>query len=868
MPKVNTTCPYCGVGCGVAFENGAVAGDANHPANRGKLCVKGSTIAQTLDDSNRLKHPSIGGRETGWGEALDLIAETFAAAIAQHGPDSVAIYGSGQFLTEDYYVANKLMKGFVGTANIDTNSRLCMSSTVAGHLRAFGEDIVPGCYDDIDEADLLVFVGANAAWCHPVLFERAQANRTLRGAKIVVVDPRKTATAALADLHLPIRPDADVALFQQLLCALADVNMLDQAFIKFNTENFAETLAAARENADDIGVPEDALKTFFDWFATTPRAVTLFSQGVNQSATGTDKVNAIINVHLATGRIGQPGAGPFSLTGQPNAMGGREVGGLANLLAAHMALENATHRAIVQKFWGSPHIARKPGLKAVDMFDAVLSGKIKVLWIAATNPAESLPRADRVRAALEHCPFVVVADCWPTETTRLANVVLPAAGWGEKDGTVTNSERTISRQRPFRAAPGEAKPDWWMLSALAQRLGYAGFRYENPAAIFREHAALSGFENFGDRLFNIAEWADMSDDDYDAMAPFQWPRGARRLFTDGVFRTENRRANFIPVPVAAAPKPNISFPFTLNTGRLRDQWHTMTRTGFVPALMASAGEACFTISEDDARAHEIAAGDLIRVTTRHASAILPAHISASQQPNHIFGAMHFTSAYSSAGSINRLVGATRDAHSGQPASKHESAAIEKLPTVWHGILQSRISAPEHGQFYAARIPLPENMHRLTLAGWKKLPPAEELSDWATRLCGADADDERVEFFDAARAAYRLGIFRQGRLTAALFIHRSAAGLPSPETLAALFKSPGNAVNRTAILRGANAEGPPRGRIVCVCHHVPETTIRTLIASRSLTTVDAIGAACKAGTNCGSCKGELAEILYNILEPSE
>ncbi len=865
---MNTTCPYCGVGCGVAVENGVIAGDANHPANHGKLCVKGATLAQTLDDSSRLTHPAIGGRQAGWDEALDLIAEKMASCIAQHGPDSVAFYGSGQFLTEDYYVANKFMKGFVGTANIDTNSRLCMSSTVAGHIRAFGEDIVPGCYEDIDEADLLVFVGANAAWCHPVLFERAQANRALRGAKIVVIDPRRTATAALADLHLPIRPDADIALFQTLLCHLADRNALDQSYIRSHTLNFAETLEAAREPAGDLGIPDNRLATFLDWFSRTARTVTLFSQGVNQSATGTDKVNAIINVHLATGRIGKAGAGPFSLTGQPNAMGGREVGGLANLLAGHMALENPAHRATVQSFWQSPRIARKRGLKAVDMFDAVLRGHVKFLWIAATNPAESLPRAERVRAAIEHCPFVVAADCWPTETTRLANVVLPAAGWGEKDGTVTNSERTISRQRPFRAAPGDARPDWWMFAQVARRLGHAGFRYANPAEIFREHAALSGFENTGDRLFDISSRARMTDEAYEAMSPFQWPDKQKRLFGRGNFPTASGRANFVPVRAAITPKPDTAFPFTLNTGRLRDQWHTMTRTGFVPALMVSGGAAHFAISPEDATQYSIADGDLVRVTTRHASAVLPVSIAAGQSPGHIFGAMHWTNAHSSAGTVNRLVGAARDPVSGQPAAKHERAAIEVLPTLWHGILQSKILVSPAGQFFATRVPLPENMHRLTLAGWKTLPAADTLSDWAARLCGADADDERVEFFDAARAAYRLGIFRDGRLTAALFIHRSAAGLPDPEAVSALFKTQNVLTNRTAILRGAVAAAPAQGRIVCVCHHVPETTIKTLIKTQNLASVTAIGAACKAGTNCGSCKGELAEILSSILEPAE
>jgi len=864
---MKTTCPYCGVGCGLTVTPAAIIGDESHPANHGKLCIKGATLAQTLDDSARLLHPAIAGSRAGWDEALDLIAEKFAATIAAHGPDSVAIYGSGQFLTEDYYVANKLMKGFIGSANIDTNSRLCMSSTVAGHIRAFGEDIVPGCYDDIDEADLLVFVGANAAWCHPVLFERAQANRAMRGAKIVVVDPRRTATAALADLHLPIRPDADIGLFQQLLCALADRNVLDAGYIKSHTRNFAETLEAARADATELGIPDDALATFFDWFAATPRTVTLFSQGVNQWESGTGKVNAIINVHLATGRIGRAGAGPFSLTGQPNAMGGREVGGLANLLAAHLRLDDPAHRAMARDFWRSPRIAQKPGLKAVDMFDAVLDGRIKAIWIAATNPAESLPRAGRVRAALQACPFVVAADCWPTATTALAHVVLPAAGWGEKNGTVTNSERTISRQRPFRAPPGEARPDWWMFAQVARRLGHPGFAYASPVEIFREHAAFSGFRNHGERLFNIAEHAGITEAEYDALAPFQWPRNQPRLLAAGQFPTPDRRARFVAVRAPALPKADVSYPFTLNTGRLRDQWHTMTRTGAVPALMASAGEAACAISQADAARLDIANGDLVRLTTRHASAILKAVITPAQRRGEIFAALHFTDAHSSAGSINRLVGPARDPVSGQPAAKHEPVAVEALPTLWHGILQTRTRPAPQGQIYAARIPLEGGMHRLALAGWKPLPEPDAISDWAANLCAAGPADDRVEVLDAARSAYRLGIFRENRLAAALFIARAPAALPGPDALAALFNSENPAANRTAILRGGPA-APATGRIVCVCHHVPETTIKTLITSRALTSVAAIGAACKAGTNCGSCKGELAELLTQAMVPAE
>jgi assimilatory nitrate reductase catalytic subunit len=868
---MNTTCPYCGVGCGVRMEQGVVAGDSEHPANFGRLCVKGATLAQTLDDSQRLMQPMIGGARVSWDEALDHVAARFAATIAEHGPDSVAIYGSGQFLTEDYYVANKLMKGFIGSANIDTNSRLCMASTVAGQLRAFGEDVVPGCYEDIDQADLLVFVGANAAWCHPVLFERAQAARAARGTKIVVIDPRKTATAALADLHLPIRPDADIGLFNLLLTIVSDRNGLDQAYIARHTRDFDAALAQARANLPDaaaLGLPPEDLETFCALFGATERTVTLFSQGVNQSVTGTDKVNAIINVHLATGRIGRPGMGPFSLTGQPNAMGGREVGGLANQLAAHLRFDDPEDRALLREFWQAPRLAARPGYKAVEMFEALLRGKIKAIWIAATNPAESLPRAMQVRAALEACPFVVAADCWPTETTRLANVVLPAAGWGEKNGTVTNSERTISRQRPFRPAAGQARPDWWMFAELGKRLGFAApFSYAGAADVFREHAALSGYKNHGARLFDIAARANISDAAYDALTPFQWPLGQKRLFAEGGFPAPDRRARFVPVATPDLPRRDASFPFTLNTGRLRDQWHTMTRTGFVPALMASAGEANFSVSPEDARNLAIADGDLIRLTTRHASAVLPAAIMPGQRTAEIFAAMHWTDAHSGAGSINRLIGPERDPISGQPGAKHEPAAVEVLQASWHGVLQCRAGAVPKGQFHFARVPLAAGMHRLTLAGWKNLPPAEALSDWGARLCGADADDERVEFFDAARSAFRLAVIRAGRLHAGLFIARQKSALPDHETLAALFENPLLPAARTSILRGALAKGAPaRGRTVCVCHNVSETEIIGSIKSGHLTSVAAIGAACKAGTNCGSCKGELAQILNQQMEP--
>jgi assimilatory nitrate reductase catalytic subunit len=862
---MNTTCPYCGVGCGVVVAAGEISGDPAHPANFGKLCVKGSTLAQTLDDSARLMQPLVGGRAAGWNEALDLVAARFAETVAEYGPDSVAFYGSGQFLTEDYYVANKLMKGFIGSANIDTNSRLCMSSTVAGHMRAFGEDVVPGCYEDIDEADLLVFVGANAAWCHPVLFERAQAARAARGTKIVVIDPRATATTALADLHLKLRPDSDVALFNLLLATLSDRKCLDIGYINAHTENFAaalEAAMAAHVSPEALGVGDAELQTFLAWFCATERTVTLFSQGVNQSVSGTDKVNAIINVHLATGRIGMPGMGPFSLTGQPNAMGGREVGGLANLLAAHLKFENAADRAFLKEFWNVPALPAKPGLKAVDMFDALLNGRVKAIWIAATNPAESMPRAGRVRAALEACPFVVVADCWPTATTRLANVVLPAAGWGEKDGTVTNSERRISRQKPFRAPVGEAKPDWWMFAEVAKRMGFgASFDYAGPAAIFREHAALSGFKNDGARKFDIGALAGLSTEDYDALAPVQWPPGQARVFYDGKFSTASGRARFVAVETPEELRRCPAFPFVLNTGRLRDQWHTMTRTGFVPQLMESAGEANFAIAPADARRFNVADGDLLRITTRQGSAVLPASITAGQRPGEIFAAMHWTDAHSGAGTISALIGPERDPHSGQPAAKYTPVAVEAIPTHWHGIMQSRHCPSAGAQIHFARVPLAGGMHRVRLAGWKPLPEVDALPGWAARLCGADAGDERIEFLDASRGIYRLGLLRGSHLQACLFIVRKAAALPGDAALAALFEANAWKDDRTQILLGrAGGSEPARSRIICVCHGVTETVIRAAIAVQGLHDVASVGRALKAGTNCGSCKGELAQML--------
>ena len=490
ISAVRSTCPYCGVGCGVLLapdgDGLTVRGDPGHPANHGRLCSKGSALGETVGLAHRLMAPRVNGAETRWDDALRLVADRFRDTIATHGPDSVAFYVSGQLLTEDYYVANKLMKGFIGSANIDTNSRLCMASSVAGHKRAFGTDTVPGTYEDIDAADLVVLVGSNLAWCHPVLHQRVMAARKARGTRIVVIDPRRTASCDGADLHLALAPGSDVALFNHLLAQIHEQGALDAAFIA-HTDGFDAALDAARnDRTAATGLDEAEIAAFCKLWIGTERVVTIYSQGVNQSSSGTDKVNAILNCHLATGRIGTPGCGPFSVTGQPNAMGGREVGGMPNMLACHLDIENADHREAVRDVWHAPAMPEAPGLKAVDMFRAVGEGQIKALWIIHTNPAVSMPEADAVRNAIAGCDFTVVSDITAaTDTARLADVLLPATAWAEKDGTVTNSDRLISRQRAVLPAPGQARPDWAILAEVGRRMGWqTAFAYDLASADF------------------------------------------------------------------------------------------------------------------------------------------------------------------------------------------------------------------------------------------------------------------------------------------------------------------------------------------------------------------------------------------------
>src|SRR5262245_7296306 len=728
LRAVKTTCAYCGVGCGVlATPDGkggaAIAGDPEHPANFGRLCSKGSALGETLGLEGRLLHPMIrcskGSMERiAWSDALDHVASRLQHIVARDGPGAVAFYLSGQLLTEDYYVANKLMKGFIGSANVDTNSRLCMASSVAGHRRAFGADTVPGCYEDLDEADLLVFVGSNAAWCHPVLFQRMLANRQKRGARMVVIDPRRTDTAGDCDLFLGLKPGTDSALFCGLLVHLADSGALDHAYIASHTTGFEDALARARSIAGSVaatglatGLAEPDVAAFFRLFAETPRVVTLYSQGVNQSAQGTDKVNAILNCHLATGRIGKVGASPFSLTGQPNAMGGREVGGLANQLAAHMAFTPPDIDR-VRRFWKAPHIATHEGLKAVQMFEAIGRGEIKALWGMGTNPAVSLPDADAVRAAMKKLELCVISENVRSNDTvnAGAHVLLPAQAWGEKSGTVTNSERRISRQRAFLESPGEARPDWWIMGEVARRLGFgAGFNFNSAADIFREHAALSAFENDGARDFDIGALTSLSDEEFDAMAPVQWPirQGAEpqaRFFAEGGFFANDFKARFVaPEIPALRTETTPARPLRLNTGRIRDQWHTMTRTGESPRLGQHLPEPFVEVHPDDAARHGLADGDFARVTTDYGQCTLRVVVSARQQRGMLFAPIHWSGANATAARVGALVAPIIDPFSGQPENKATPASITPYEYVFRGFALSRkpLHLPEHA--WSARV---------------------------------------------------------------------------------------------------------------------------------------------------------------------
>ena len=810
-----TTCCYCGVGCGVLVsttsgEIASVRGDPLHPANRGELCNKGTTLHLTRD-AGRLLYPELREsrqkprRRASWDDALGLAARRFAASIAEHGPDSVAFYISGQLLTEDYYVFNKLAKGLVGTNNVDTNSRLCMSSAVAGYKLSLGADAPPCSYEDIDHADLILIAGSNTAFAHPIVFRRIEEARARNPAlKLIVVDPRATVTARAADIHLAIRPGTDTALFNAMLHVLCRENLLDRGYIAAHTEGFEALRAMVAnwtpERAAQVCeiAPEKIAGTAWA-LASAKAALSLYCQGLNQSVNGTFKNSALINLHLATGQIGRPGAGPFSLTGQPNAMGGREVGGMANLLSAHRDLANPGDREEVARLWGVPAVPAKPGRTAVEMFQELEKGNIKAIWIACTNPAQSMPDAAKVRRALSRAEFVVVQDAFrDAETCDYADVLLPTASWAEKEGTVTNSERRISRVRAAVPPPGEARPDWRIVVDFAARLapGNALLGFEDPEGIFNEHRETTRGRDLDITGLSYAL--------LEERGPQQWPYpagasgGKARLYADGVFPTPTGRARFVVAEyVPPAEAPDADFPLRLTTGRLRDQWHTMTRTGAVGKLFAHSPEPEIELHPEDLKRFGLEAGDLVRVTSRRGNAVLKARPSTDIRRGDAFMAMHWGARFTGGLGANALTLSAFDPKSYQPELKHAAVRIEPQPVAWRRRLAC--AASEEAKRAAARLLPRFDYAALALAG----------------------DQLRLEV--------------------------AAASAPDAATASALEE-----------IFGAEQAAAGGSRAVCACYGVEEETIRA--AAKGGATLAAIQAQLKCGTSCGSCVPELRRIV--------
>ena len=936
MAETRSTCPYCGVGCGVIIESCGnqivgVRGDPGHPANFGRLCTKGSTLHLTATPAvirnARLHEPELRTmraaprRRVGWDEALDHVADRFTDIIATHGPDAVAFYISGQLLTEDYYVFNKLAKGLIGTNNIDTNSRLCMSSAVAGYKQTLGADAPPTCYEDIDHADLLLIAGSNMAYAHPILYRRIEDARQRAAEKgmplkTIVVDPRRTDTAQEADLHLAIIPGTDVALFNGLLHLCLWDDRIASGYIAAHTEGWAELKRLVRDYtprfvASTCGIGEDDLATAARWFGEARAALSLYCQGLNQSSSGTAKNTALINLHLATGQIGRSGAGPFSLTGQPNAMGGREVGGMANLLSAHRELNNPAHRAEVAALWGIESVPETPGRTAVELFDAIADGSIKAVWIACTNPAQSMPDQRRVHEALAKAELVVLQDAFANvATARYADVLLPAATWGEKGGTVTNSERRISRVRQAVAPPGGARDDWSIACDFARRLEArinrirpdrrdrpTLFPFRDEEEIWNEHR-----ESTRGRDLDITG---LSYAILDASGPQFWPypegafEGTRRLYEDGVFPTPSGRARFVVTPYKPVAEPvDARYPFALNTGRLRDQWHGMSRTGTVPQLFGHVAEPSVEVSCLDAARRQLSEGDFVQVTSRRGSQVLRVQLSDAVRAGQAFIAMHWGEEYvAGAGArhgVNTLTSPAIDPDSKQPELKHAAVRIVKLHLPWRLVAFAWIDqdavlatlARVRAQFarfaYASCVPF----GRTENAGGKSSHVGilfrgahDEVLDRASaaeidEALGIDddtihhqarsqANTHLLKYEDARRGHARRVLVRGGTLAAVSLRGDWSAEIWLKEYLVSALPvaSLGSLLLKPSSIAPTGFKS--RGRVVCNCLNVGENEIASALESLAgnvALRLDALQQRLRCGTQCGSCLPELKRMV--------
>jgi assimilatory nitrate reductase catalytic subunit len=893
--EVKSTCCYCGVGCGVLIETdgGAITGlrgDPDHPANRGRLCTKGVTLNQTANPTYRLQFPEKRalrgrpGQRLSWAQALDEAAERFAETIRQHGPDSVAFYISGQLMTEDYYVFNKLAKGLIGTNNVDTNSRLCMSSAVAGYKQTLGADAPPCSYADILQAKVIFITGANPAVAHPIVFRYVEdakaANPDLR---IIVADPRRSESAEIADLHLPIKPGTDIALFNGMLNILINEGLIDEDYIAAHTTGF-DTLREIVKNyppaitADICGIKTADLLQAARWFGASGASLSLYCQGLNQSAHGTHNNAALIHLHLATGQIGKPGAGPFSLTGQPNAMGGREVGGLSNLLSAHRDLANPAHRAEMARFWGVPFVPSQPGKSAVDLFKALKTGEIKAVWIACTNPAQSLPNQAAVREALQSADYVVLQEIYAnTDTAAYADLLLPASGWGEKHGTVTNSERCITRVLPAVQAPGEARHDWEIVVDFARRLGnklgHAGvdrlFPYADAESIFNEHR-----ESTRGRDLDITG---LSYTLLETQGPQQWPYpegaggGKVRLYEDGHFPTADGKARFVAVEhklTADVVVPEL--PISLLSGRMRDHWHGMSRTGTVPRLFNLEDEPLLAMHPCDMRHRSLESGDLVRVTNGRGEMIVRVAERAGLAKGRAWMPMHWGSQFMSTPGANALACDATDPYSKQPELKHAAVQIEKSDLSYPLTVIRRCAdvSAALDMLQAARVLLPafgyasiglygRSSPLVVFRAASAWPLGERSIADIDEIFGLAGEEGAIVYADARRHIAKKAVALDGRLLGVRL-----AG----ETLAQAWLKQAMAEDEldASLIRFAlapTAKPPvsvaPRN-IVCKCADVSDVQIRKELAAGAA--LPQLQQTLKCGTFCGSCVPDIKRMV--------
>lgn len=924
LTETKATCCYCGVGCGVLVQSDGekvtgVRGDPDHPANFGRLCTKGSTLHLTarpaLQQQARALYPELrlargDARErASWETTLDFIVNKFAATIRDHGPDSVGFYLSGQLLTEDYYVFNKLAKGLIGTNNVDTNSRLCMSSAVAGYKQTLGADAPPACYEDIDHAEVIFIVGSNTAYAHPILYRRIEdARKANPNLKVIVADPRRTDTAREADLFLPILPGTDVALFNGMLHICLWENLIDADFIAAHTEGFAELKHTVRDYTpkfviDTCGITEADLMQAARWFGTSKASLSLYCQGLNQSSSGTAKNAALINLHLATHQICKPGAGPFSLTGQPNAMGGREVGGLSNQLSAHRDLANPQHRAEIAALWGVDDVPEKPGKSAVEMFDAVRTGEIKILWIVCTNPAQSMPEQKMIREALQHAELVIVQEAYKTTATcDYADVLLPATTWSEKEGTVTNSERCITRFKSVLPKLAESLHDWEIAVRFARKLEAAMeaqargkvqriatvsrdtlFPYECTEEVWNEHR-----ESTRGRDLDITG---LSYKMLEEQGPQQWPYpdgasgGKKRLYEDGIFPTASGRAKFVNTIYHPVSDPiNSRFPFHLSTGRLRDQWHGMSRSGTVAQLFSHAAEPAIVMSQVDMDRRLFQQGDLVHVTSKFGSQIFPAAVGDDMRAGQAFIGMHWGEEYVSgrgsdgAGThgVNSLTSPAFDADSKQPELKHTAVKILKVELPWRFIAFGWVDEAQVLNLQSALRPMMRQFAyaSCTLFGRDKVGVLFRAADDYAASPELMAEIEAkfgivgtqvLRYDDSKRGNSRHILVNDGKLQAVAL----AGDISAERWLKDYLEGEQSVATLGRLLLMPSTKAPQnfkaRGRIVCNCFNVSETEINDALLGMSDApdvALTALQQKLKCGTNCGSCVPELKKIVFN------